>query len=62
MRDMDAIKECIACDWWHPQSCKKTNIYGKNDHKEGEKGQQNHVHEIPIVYVTAIHRQSDPVI
>ena len=23
MRDVDAIKERIACDWWHPQGYKK---------------------------------------
>ena len=23
MRDVDVIKERIACDWWHPQGYKK---------------------------------------
>ena len=63
MRDVDAIKERIACDWWHPQSYKKIIIREKNDHKEEkEKDKKKYVHEIPFVYVTAIHRQSDPVI
>ena len=25
MRDVDAIKERVACDWWHPQGYKKIN-------------------------------------
>ena len=25
MRDVDAIKERVVCDWWHPQGYKKIN-------------------------------------
>ena len=55
MRDVDPINERIACDWWHPQSYKKNKyIYMENDHKEGERGNKNYVHEIPFVNVTVI--------
>ena len=29
VRDVDAITECIVCDWWHPQGYKKNNYLGK---------------------------------
>ena len=37
MRDVDAIKELVACDWWHPQGYKKINKYGKMVIKMGKK-------------------------
>ena len=39
MRDVDAIKERIACDWWHPQG------YKKNKYVLLSKKQQNEISE-----------------
>ena len=36
MRDVDDIKERIACDCWQPQGFKKINIYGKMIIKRGK--------------------------
>ena len=36
MEDVDAIKERIACDRWHPQGYKKININGNMVIKRGK--------------------------
>ena len=65
LRDMGGCHQRTHSVWLMAHTRLQENKYTciwKNDHKEGKKGSKNYVHEIPIVCVTAIHWQSDPVI